>query len=220
MVIPRQENEWHDLLGLKRIPLLEELIARGKTTDFAGYHIWCALEALRKASNMQGQNLAFDSEIDDCVIFKEHNFTIITFPLKLLRGRERMVAIAINEAKPKIQQADKRQYLSVGMSHFKWGALVAEGPQKQHIFSFQFPLSLSDNATTTGGVYFSVYFSWLGKLREMTLEPISQYIADLFFNGIFMVTNFTKTRFIAEVRNDDVMDARVWIDKISGPEKS
>ena len=48
------------------------------------------------------------------------------------------------------------------------------------------------------------------------MEPIRKYITDQFFNGEFMVTNFTETQIARDVRNHEIMDVRCWIDKIFG----
>jgi len=91
---------------------------------------------------------------------------------------------------------------------------------KQKVFACQLPISLRDNATIGGGVYFANYLHWLGKVREMSLKPIGEYIADEFFNGHFMVTNHSKVDILSHVRNHDDLEARLWIDRIFGNKNS
>jgi len=81
-------------------------------------------------------------------------------------------------------------------------------------------LGLRDSATVSGGVHFANYFHWLGKVREMTLAPISRQIADEFFNGQFMVSNYTKTEITRHVRNHEIIHARAWIHKMFGTHDS
>ncbi len=89
----RTAGEWTDLLGETRAPLFETVAGMDKSADMAGSRIWCALEALRKATEMNGDDLRYDERIEDCLVFKGGGLTILTFPVQLLRGRERMVAV-------------------------------------------------------------------------------------------------------------------------------
>ena len=50
----------------------------------------------------------------------------------------------------------------------------------------------------------------------MILKPIGKYISDEFFHGNVMVTHYSETEIHGDVRNHDVIDARVWIDRIFG----
>jgi hypothetical protein len=212
----RSEPEWKELLGMAREPLFNEVALFESSLDRVGTRIWCALEALRKATNMTEITLVFKEQKEECVVFTGGDVVVLTFPVTLVRGRERIVAFAQGRDVTQDQEILTAEDARDRKESAPGGSLVEGGPQGQKVFTYQFPLSLRDNATVGGGVHFANYFHWLGKVREMTLTPINQYIADLFFNGQFMVTNFSETDITRHVRNYETMDCRVWIHDIFG----
>jgi enediyne polyketide synthase len=212
----RGPDEWRGLLGTGRAPLFETISSMDKSADKAGSRIWCALEALRKATDMQEGDLCYDRRIEDCLMFEGGGLAILTFPIKLLRGHERMVAIAVPKGETAGREEAGAGKAGNNTEDSARGEYADRGPQGQKVFASRFPLGLRDSATVGGGVYFASYFHWLGKVREAALQPIGNYIADEFHNGHFMVTNFTETDISGHVRNDELIDARAWIDRMSG----
>ncbi len=216
----RSTEEWAELLGMTRGPLLKIVSDIDKSLDRAGSRIWCALEAVRKATDMKQNDLSYEQQIEECLIFKGGDLSIITFPVKLLRGRERMVAVVLADGRHNyIQESTTGDPGETGEDG-TWGKFIQGGPQGQKVFACHFQLGLRDSSTIGGGVYFANYFHWLGKVREMTLKPIGKHIADKFFNGEFMVTNYTETQIARDVRNHEIMDVRCWIEKMFGPKDS
>ncbi|MEJ2324592.1 MAG: SDR family NAD(P)-dependent oxidoreductase [Nitrospirota bacterium] len=216
----RSAEEWRELLGMMRAPLLERVADIDNSIDRAGYRIWCALEALKKASGTNDGDLAYEEETGDCVVFKGGGLSILTLPVRLLRGRERMLAVATKKQGTRGGGEVRKDDQVIMEDYPSRGLFVEGGPQGQKIFTCTFPLSLRDSATIGGGVYFARYFNWLGEVREEALKPIGKLIADEFFKGHFMVTNFTRTEIFGHVRNHETMEARIWIDKVFGADNS
>lgn len=216
----RSTEEWAELLGITRGPLLKIVSGIDKSSDRAGSRIWCALEAVRKATDMKQNDLSYEQQIEECLMFKGGDLSIITFPVKLLRGGERMVAVVLAEGGPCCKEETKEGNPVETREDATLGKFIHGGPKGQKVFACHFPLSLRDSSTIGGGVYFANYFHWLGKVREMILKPIGKYIADKFFNGEFMVTNYSETQIARDVRNHEIMDARCWIEKMFGPKDS
>jgi enediyne polyketide synthase len=212
----RAAEEWGDLLGTRRAPLLETIASIDKSVDRAGSRIWCALEALRKATDMKESELRYDGRVEDCLMFEGGGFTILAFPVKLLRGSERMVAIVTAKEESGDKEEAGTGNAGNNMDHAESGEFVDAGPRGQRVFACRIPLGLKDSSTVGGGVYFASYFHWLGKVRERALKPIGRYIAEEFHKGHFMVTNYTETNISGHVRNDEIIDARTWIDSMSG----
>src|SRR6202142_1185812 len=216
----RTSEEWKGLFGTTRALLFEITNSVDKSEDVAGSRTWCALEALRKATDMKDSDLKYEEQIDDCVTFKGDNLSILTFPIKLLRGKERMVAVvSVTEDSQKKEDRETKKHEDTAENNDN-GKLVDDGLHGQRIFTYRFPLGLKDSATVGGGVYFANYFHWIGKLRERALKPIGKYIADEFSSGHFMVTNYSDTEISGHIANHEVVDARVWIDKMFGYENS
>ncbi|MDX1776772.1 MAG: hypothetical protein R3297_09340, partial [Desulfobulbales bacterium] len=219
-VVHQDKEEWLNLLGNGRQQLLEKCAAIDRSADHAGTRIWCALEALRKATDLQGNTIESFDKVEDAIIFKAGDISILTFAVKLLRGRERILAFTARaEKKPvKLESLPKKRVRQ--QEDFHWGSFIHDDLLKRKVFTTQLPISLRDNATTGGGVYFANYLHWLGKVREMSLKPIGKYIADEFFNGHFMVTNHSKVDVVGELRNHENLAARLWVDKIFGNKNS
>src|SRR5208337_3281257 len=164
-------EEWRALLGTTRVDLLDVVAGMDKSVDRAGCRIWCALEALRKATDMKNSELHYSEMVENCIVFKSGDWSILTFPVRLLRGTERMVAVVTSP------QADHRKIVVSSVDtdsntdEGKWGKFIDKGPQGQTVFQYQFPLVLRENAAVGGGVYFANYFHWIGKMREIALKP-------------------------------------------------
>ncbi len=216
----RNEQEWRELLCLTREPLLEECTNLDTSVDHAGTRIWCALETLRKATNMEENDLELVDKIDECIIFRGGAVTILTLPVKLLRGRERILAFTATNEENLKEHERQTEDGKILRASIPWESFIYDDRLERKVFTCQLPISLRDNATIGGGVYFANYLHWLGKVREMSLRPIGEYIADEFYNGHFMVTNHSKVDVVGEVRNHDDLEARLWIDRVSGDRNS
>ncbi|MDA8242428.1 MAG: SDR family NAD(P)-dependent oxidoreductase [Nitrospiraceae bacterium] len=215
-VVHRDPQEWGLMLGRKRQPLLDRLEKEDNSYDRAATRIWCAVEALRKATDMQQHDLTYSQGIGDCVIFSGmEGIIILTFPVKLLRGPERIIAVA-TQHKSLSSQKDGITPTNPSTLPESSGEFNDRGPEGQKVFACRFNLGLKDNSTISGGVNFANYAHWLGNVRETALKPIGKYISDEFHSGHFMVTNHTDTHIVRHVRNHESMEARVWIDQILG----
>ena len=97
----RTLQDWTALLSDSREFLLQQLFSVEGSVAHAGTRIWTALEALRKATGVQNLNLAIDSIKGDSVLFYDSAFgsklKVLTFPINLTRGSERMVALAVQD---------------------------------------------------------------------------------------------------------------------------
>jgi acyl transferase domain-containing protein/pimeloyl-ACP methyl ester carboxylesterase len=100
--VHRSSEEWAALLGGARVPVLEELVGMGgaEVHDRAGTRIWAAVEAVRKAVGGEGPiELALERRTGDGVLFRGGRpgtqLHVLTFPLGLSRGPERLVAVVI-----------------------------------------------------------------------------------------------------------------------------
>jgi len=218
----RSEAEWLSLLGDSRVGLLHAVSAKDVSIDSAGSRIWCALEALRKATNMQAGELSVEKWIDDYLVLHGGGLFIVTFSMKLLRGRERMMAFAFSHMNGDGPESADVLIHKESPDVDMWAGqrVEGDGPQGQDVFSYRFPLILQDSAGVGGGIYFAKYFEWLGKVREIGLKPIGSYIAEEFTSGHFMVTNYSSTEIIGQIANDQTVDARMWIHNLFGQNNS
>jgi enediyne polyketide synthase len=214
-VVHRDAEEWGLMLGRERQPLLDRL-KEVESYDRAATRVWCALEALRKATDMGQYELTYNKSIGDGVLFGgTEDMVILTFPVRLLRGPERIIAVATQGRLLSSRRATDaaKRLLAPGelLSEF-----VDKGPDGEKVFACRFNLGLKDNSTISGGVNFANFANWLGNVREAALKPIGKYISDEFHSGHFMVTNHTNTHIVRHARNHESIEARMWIDRIFG----
>jgi len=92
----RDREDWIALLSNARTPLLDELID-GDSLDRAGTRIWSAQEAVRKATGARRIELEVKGRSGEGVLLTAHTdsgeVAVLTFPIKLTLGPEKMVAI-------------------------------------------------------------------------------------------------------------------------------
>jgi acyl-CoA thioesterase FadM len=91
-----------------------------------------------------------------------------------------------------------------------------DGPQGQAVFSLRQPLTFRDMANPGKGAYFSNYFNWMGKARELPLKPIYDELVPQFTSGQWgMVTNNSKIVYVDEAAGNDMLETRTWL----GPDR-
>ena len=98
-ITSRSESDWLALLGPPGRELLPVLIAGGDRLDRAGTRIWAAREALRKATADTGLRIEVDRREGSAVLLRAttaaHSLHILTFPVQLTRGPDRIVALVV-----------------------------------------------------------------------------------------------------------------------------
>jgi enediyne polyketide synthase len=105
----RSQQDWNALLSEARQPLMQQLLLRSDDSgDVAGIRIWTAVEALRKATGAKDISLRIAHIEGDSVLFRDMSagsqLKILTFPMQLTRGSQRMIALVVQDAKS--EQAD------------------------------------------------------------------------------------------------------------------
>jgi acyl transferase domain-containing protein/phytoene dehydrogenase-like protein/NADP-dependent 3-hydroxy acid dehydrogenase YdfG/acyl-CoA thioesterase FadM len=226
----RTREEWNALLGKKRAFLLDELLGDTESIDRAGTRIWVAMEASAKATGSKKADLQIEKRQGDSVLFSasgldDESFSIVTFPVILTRGTERMIAVTVKLSKEKIvpflspRKKSHAENLNFDMKSYR--VHIENGPQDQPVFFFHFPVTFKEAANISKTLYFSNYFVWLGKLREYLVQPIYDKLVEYFSTGKWgAVTNHAETRILGEAQPGDVIEGRLWLDRISGKEKS
>lgn len=98
----RSQEDWIYLLTSERQPLLNQLLATGsESVDIAGTRLWAAIEAVRKAMDVKDVALSIDSQQQDTVLFEGkaagQQLYVMTLPVSLTKGCQRMVAAIVNK---------------------------------------------------------------------------------------------------------------------------
>jgi enediyne polyketide synthase len=98
-VMARDMQAWHDVLGPACASLFDQLVAAGEEGSQAGTRVWAAREAAAKALGNASPQIAPVAQHDSAMLWSARcNGTtthILTFPLQLTLGLERMVAVTV-----------------------------------------------------------------------------------------------------------------------------
>jgi enediyne polyketide synthase len=95
------------------------------------------------------------------------------------------------------------------------------GPRGQRVMVVRWPLSFRDNRMVGGGIYFTNYFSWMGKTRELAISPILDRMAEDIGKGQWgMVTNNASVRVLGDIPGTGVVEARTWMEGVGGRDDS
>ena len=223
------------MLGSAQKPLLEQLPESGDSLDRAGTRIWAANEAVRKATDSPNSDLTIEMQTDDTVVFRSEtsnkNLHTLTFPVKLTKNPERIVAVVAQTDKDKKPHiSDRNEFMSVHVDMItkkyakklnynleSYKVTILEGPQGHLLFSFKFPITFKESSNSSRTLYFSHYFSWLGKIREYVIEPIYEDLVRWFSTGKWsLVTNSAETHIAGEATSGDIIESRLWLAGVSG----
>jgi enediyne polyketide synthase len=100
-VTHRTQQDWTALLSNSRSLLMQQLLNSKSSVAHAGTRIWTAVEALRKATEAKSINLAIERIEGDSVLFLDPasngQLKVLTFPVRLTRGLEKMVALVVQD---------------------------------------------------------------------------------------------------------------------------
>lgn len=93
------------------------------------------------------------------------------------------------------------------------------GYQNQDAFAFRFPLTAQDSQSATRSLYFTRFFKWMGKMREVCgLNTRGAYVRILEMlrsNEITSATNAFETTILRTPRCNDIIEGRLWVERAS-----
>lgn len=228
-VSARSRDQWRALLGDKRAALLEGLSKEDGTLDRNGTRLWTALEAFAKSGSTVPERLQIIRQTGDAVLFQaegpEHLQQVLTFPLRLTRGKERMLAFSVPPVQHKTLQNQEQSIVDYpgyedlfDRRHFK---IIEGGPQGQGIFIYRLPATFLPAAQLSRSIYFSHYLFWAGTAREASTWPILRRIASQVSSGKWGgVTNFTDLKILGEATTADMIEVWLWASGNGGPKDS
>jgi phytoene dehydrogenase-like protein/phosphopantetheinyl transferase/acyl-CoA thioesterase FadM len=228
-VTNRTREDWIALLGKEKKHLFQLLIDGIDSHDRAGARIWAAIESVRKATTSFAVDLAIEKQQADTILFRcdlsDKSLFILTFPVALTRGPERMIALVcepLNHHQSVVLSKHKKAHgENLGFDLESHEVNIVDGPEGQPLFSFQFPVTFKEASNPSRTLYFSHYFTWIGKLREYVIQPIYENLVESFSTGKWgLVTNHAETTIVGETRSGDIIEGRVWFDRVSGEDRS
>lgn len=238
-ITQRSLPDWIALLSRSREPLMQQLLEVKDSVDCAGTRIWAAVEALRKATNSQDIQMDIDQQQGDSVLFRgiipNAQMYVLTFPLKLIRGPERVVAFVVKPTQPtqlsattllsndhnkrvnSIGDADERFLAWHGGYDSSIYCIDSVTEANKQVLVLRWPVSLKDTANLSGSVYFSNYFNWMGKVSQIAMWPVWQHLTQQLATGQWgLVTNHAQTRILGKTKPHDAIEVHCCISNVSG----
>lgn len=220
------QGRWQALLGSDRAGLLEELVGQGDERQVAGTRLWCVEEAWRKASGSAPSRLGVVDRDSDAVVLggdDPDGLEVLTFPLRLTFGPPRMVACVVRRTRQSRHLADRppiahgKTLADLGYDGGRYGLGIGTGPQGQVVYVQRFPVTFRDFQNRSRSVYFTSYFRWMGSVREYSLAPVMDRLYRLCATGEWgMATNSSETRILGDLAGDDIVEARLWMEREVG----
>jgi acyl-CoA thioesterase FadM len=197
--------------------LFEEL-ARAESPGRAGTRIWTARECIYKAFGTRTAALSAKGRHTSAVLLHAQTDTgehclILTLPVTFTLGRERMVASIVEPATERPKPVPETP-LALTTAGFDPTSYTLSADESSGAFIVRWPVTLKEGANLDGTVYFTHYSDWMGKVRELAMQPIAeQFGAQLATGRWGMVTNRSSLTVLGEARLEDVMEARYWIQR-------
>ncbi len=214
----RSAEDWQALLGNSQSEIVRELTQQGDSLDLAATRVWSANEAIAKAFNGIDAQFSIINCDGNALLLQSltptGKYHVVTFPVKLTRPPERMIAIVIPQPKTSPISVSK-PLIDVAENHSHRSRYTRDNPQGQLVYEQRFQASFKDSGSISRHVYFSQYFRWIGKIREIPMESIAEQILGDFLTGEWgMVTNTVSLRVLGEATAYDVIQARAWLGNI------
>lgn len=222
-VTHRLQEDWTALLSNSYELVRQQLLEKSSdSVDLAGTRIWAAIEAVRKATNAQKIDLEINRYEGDSILLRgitsDNQLYVLTFPLALTRGPERVVAVVVSDPQAASSDRTLKAVPTLPVQNI-YGISNLSGNEK--VFVVRSPVSYRETANPSQSIYFSHFFNWMGKVRDLAIwsirEPLGQHLATGEWG---MVTNHAQTRILGEAGLNDVIEGRYWVANVSGPANS
>ena len=229
-VVEHSWQEWKTLLGHEGSDMLDKLQSENDSLDQAGTRVWAAKEAIIKAGGDNSKSMRITRVDGDAVIFQKTtssaSFSVITFPVKLTLGPDRIFAVVVDHNQNlctqelSLESSEDDDYSEL-LNKGEYKLLKNCGPQDQLVFVQHIPVTFRPSAQLSRSVYFSNYVFWMGDVRETSAWPVLGKMGRQFSTGKHGgVTNYSQVHISGEVYTGDRIEARIWASKNGGPVNS
>ena len=218
-------HEWQDVLGKDKYKIFEAKMLNN--TDETGSVIWCMFEAAKKLT--QNNNIEFlkIEKREDCIAsiidYENQKFKVFAFILNQTKSDKKAFSLSVKFLDKSTLKAQENYNDASILERFGYKDnifninLDYKGPQDQLVYTQRFPVTFKNNQQLSRRVYFTSYFDWIGLMREYSLYPIMGDITKLTESGGWgLATNQVITRIWNDLRANDVVEIRCWVERILG----
>ena len=218
----RSNNNWLSILGKEKYEFIKKISFLDK--DRIASAIWSISEVAKKVFNKSFKLKYISSSLNhilfniiSCNIekdvvsifleFPNNNYKILSFVFYRNNTKKSNNEIILSD-------------LGYDKDIFKTDVFL-NGPQGQVVYVQRYPITFKNVQGIGKRVYFSNYFSWIGDIREYSLYPIKEDLIKLLETGKWgMATNHVKLQIFGNLKTDDIVESRVWAQRILGNKNS
>jgi len=224
----RTKNDWIEILGKEKYLILDKFEFYSNDLNVKGALFWSIIETSKKMTSVNEVEVIGIVNKRDVIIsrIKSFNFDldIISFNINPNKKMNILFSFGINVSRntnvSEIEKISIAKRMGYDESVFKTD-FDFNGPQGQPVYMKRIPITFKNNQNASRTVYFSNYFDWMGLVREYSLLPISKNLREILETGLWgMATNFVKFRFFKQLVSDDVLEIRLWLNRVSGQKKA
>ncbi len=204
----KSQNEWDNLLGNKNKIIIENLIKQRENLNNIYLNIWTSTEVIKKAFNIEVENLEIHKKYQDSLLLKHKiensNILILNFPIKL--NKELIISFIVEKNKATILNIPEHSKIEENVVTFQ-----DIGPQGGNRYFNRFYLVFKDVNNLRRTTEFPIIAEWMGKLREVPMEPIAKDLIPLLTSGKYgLVTNYSEIQILGEAKPLEIVEGSVW----------
>ena len=220
----RTNNEWVSLLGKEKYDLLKGSKFLDQDRDKIATAIWSAAEVSQKLFNRNSEIKILEvkqNKIVFRILSSGVECDVVCILFKGFGNEDKILAFAFYPQKSSVVPNEGvLKDLGYDRNIFKTD-ITLSGPQGQVVYVQRFPITFKNVQGVGKRVYFSNYFGWIGDVREYSLYPIRDELIKLLESGKWgMATNHVKLQIIGSLKTDDIVESRVWAQRIWGEKDS
>jgi acyl transferase domain-containing protein/NAD(P)-dependent dehydrogenase (short-subunit alcohol dehydrogenase family)/acyl-CoA thioesterase FadM len=222
LIKPRGDDEWKSLLGPKFAETFLNLKSRNLDSNRIGTWIWSAREAAAKAYNAKDvqfigfenneRSVLFESECDGKLL------NVLATSVEHPSGETFALALAFEKKDHSAQLVPRGDGTGI---QYQDAYLINADLSSEKGFHVRWPVTFKDTGNMGRGIYFSKFFEWQGRAREIGIIPLLGQAAHHFTSGEFgWVTNSSKTQYFRSAEVGDIIECRITSGEPHGASQS
>jgi acyl-CoA thioesterase FadM len=207
-VSEREEKDWESLLGPDFALHFKELKSQSGSMDFnlLGTYIWSAREAAGKVLGSSNFKFSQVQKTQDGARFsvtgENGTVDIMAFHNSLETDDFYVCAVAAEKLR-------KAQGSSPNPDSAMNGVFSINLDENKGFYS-RWPVTFKDASSNQRELFFSKFFEWQGRVRELAILPMLEKASEIFTSGEYgWVTNSSEVHIIKSARVGDIIETRL-----------
>ena len=219
----RSSEEWKILL-LNHINIWQKL-AEIIDENVSGTLVWSVLESIKKSgvfgkkenyqislNSVEKNNFLFSAANEDLEIAVAATIFEGSRPLK------RVFACVARSTQEKTINSEIKLSDNLVKDIFTCKRI---GSAKEEVYIHRFRTTFKEANSLDRTLHYPIFASWMGKLRELPLQPISEKLIEDMTSGLWgMVTNSSYVKIVGTAKSLDLIEGHFWVSRCYGVQNS